>query len=271
MRSPARRWRQRLLALGLGLLPLLVAECGLRVWTRSQVFADGATGQDLIFGHGEGRDDLVLFTPDPDLLWRYRRGVRVTFPAYAVETTRRGFRRTPHTPDHGEPLRVVCLGDSRTMGAGVEAGDTYTAQLEPLLEQRLGRSVHVANLGVDGYSTFHGRTLGALEVGRLQPDVVTVAFGVNDASHDCDTDHAGRAAVLARGRAMAHDRLNRSELFRWSRRVILSLRAYEPDPGPGPVVANVALHPCLTGATHMDPKNAGRSLGCEIGQDRRCI
>jgi len=31
------------------------------------------------------------------------------------------------------------------------------------------------------------------------------------------------------------------------------------------------FHPCLTGATHMDPKNAGRSLGCEIGQDRRCI
>jgi len=31
------------------------------------------------------------------------------------------------------------------------------------------------------------------------------------------------------------------------------------------------LNPCLTGATHMDPKNAGRSLGCEIGQDRRCI
>ena len=235
------RQRQRLLALGLGLLPLLMAECGLRWWVGSRVYEEGVVGEGMVFDHSEGLDDLVLFTPDPDLLWRYRRGVRVKFHDYTIETTRHGFRSTPHTVDHGDPLRVVTLGDSRTMGAGVEADEMYSAILELLLEKRLGRAVDVRDLGVDGYSTFHGQRLGELELPRLRPDVVTAAYDVNDAAQDSSRGHAERAATIGRAQVVVHDWLNRSMLFFWARRAALSFTRDGRGPGEGALVSNVGM------------------------------
>ena len=78
-------------------------------------------------------------------------------------------------------VRVLCLGDSYTFGAYVDDVETWPAQLEVALRERLaGRDVEVLNAGISGFTivdemdflTEHG--LG------LDPDLVVVGFVLND-------------------------------------------------------------------------------------------
>lgn len=75
-------------------------------------------------------------------------------------------------------FRIVVLGDSVTLGHGVEDHDTFSA----LLEKRLSteRSSEVLNMGVSGFGT--GEELIQLEkVGlKYNPDLVILAYFPND-------------------------------------------------------------------------------------------
>jgi arylsulfatase A-like enzyme/lysophospholipase L1-like esterase len=82
------------------------------------------------------------------------------------------------------PKVVVCLGDSITAGANVEAEERYPA----LLQQQLGDGYEVHNLGLGsatllkaGRPNVWSRLEEAL---ALQPDVVTIALGTNDTVSD---------------------------------------------------------------------------------------
>jgi GDSL-like Lipase/Acylhydrolase family len=75
--------------------------------------------------------------------------------------------------------RVLVLGGSVTFGVGVPATHTFPKQLERLL-QADGRSAEVINAGVMGYTPYN-EWRWYLEKGRaFQPDVVVVAFCMND-------------------------------------------------------------------------------------------
>jgi len=246
----SRAWTGPLLLAGAVCL-LVVAELALRRHAYSRVYGDGETGGELIFTQHEGRNDFLLFSPDPDLLWRYKPRIRMKLVMgahegrvrYEIRTTRDGFRKIPHTPDAGgcRAVRVVTLGDSRTMGAGVDGAETYAARLEPKLEAALGRPVRVLNRGVDGYTTFHGRQLGEIVLPDLDPDVVTVAYDVNDASRDFTRDHATRHARLDRRVVRAQALLNRSMLYYRLKGLVLEAKPRPEGPGPGAVAPlNVA-------------------------------
>jgi len=73
-------------------------------------------------------------------------------------------------------LRVVCLGDSHTFGAGVSEGDTWPARLGELS----GPGVEVMNCGVNGYDTLQEVLWYERRVALFDPDVVILAFFVND-------------------------------------------------------------------------------------------
>ena len=79
----------------------------------------------------------------------------------------------------GEERVVLAFGDSLTSGLGVPADQTYPAQLAGRLK-REGYDYRVVNAGVSGDTTAGGlrRVDWAL---RLQPEVVIVELGVNDA------------------------------------------------------------------------------------------
>lgn len=78
-------------------------------------------------------------------------------------------------------LTLVCLGDSNTFGLRVAAEESYPAQLEALLQERVPDGPHrVLNLGVPGSNS---RQLLAVLDESLQrdgPDAVLVTVGVNN-------------------------------------------------------------------------------------------
>ena len=75
--------------------------------------------------------------------------------------------------------RVLILGDSIVFGEHVKPEETFAKRLESLFQAR-GRNMEVINAGVDGYSAFNERVYYK-ERGRLfQPDVVIIAFCMND-------------------------------------------------------------------------------------------
>ena len=76
-------------------------------------------------------------------------------------------------------VRYVALGDSYTIGTGVQETERWPNQLVDRLRHRVPLEL-VANLGVNGYTTSDviGREMPPLE--DLRPDFVTLLIGVND-------------------------------------------------------------------------------------------
>lgn len=80
-------------------------------------------------------------------------------------------------------VRVLALGDSHTLGAGVLEEDAWPARLEALLNTgRSGdaRPVQVFNCGVTGFGTADARNRLAELAPRLQPDVVILGVVLGD-------------------------------------------------------------------------------------------
>ena len=94
----------------------------------------------------------------------------------------------PSQKPRGE-LRILCLGDSVTMGHGVTREETYANQLESILSRSSldFASYQVINAGVQGYTTFQ-----ELEVLRrsliFEPDLITVGFVMNDVTEPLVVD-----------------------------------------------------------------------------------
>lgn len=80
----------------------------------------------------------------------------------------------------GEPGGVLFLGDSFTLGYGVDDGEEFPALVGAHLERRLDRSVPIWNAGVGG--TGNGRWLSFLrqEARELDPDLVVLQLCGND-------------------------------------------------------------------------------------------
>jgi hypothetical protein len=89
--------------------------------------------------------------------YRLKRNVRAEFVSsefdVSFETDDRGLRG-PHARGPGE-LRILGLGDSFTMGFGVEADETFLSVLQRHLTRRGPRTVEVINAGVPGYNPFN--------------------------------------------------------------------------------------------------------------------
>jgi hypothetical protein len=96
-----------------------------------------------------------------------------------LRTNELGFRDRPIGPKRPGEYRIVVLGDSFTVSAGVAFEDIYTTRLERLLGAR------VVNLAVGGYNIVQ-YALTLQEVGlALEPDLVIVAlFPDNDFSNE---------------------------------------------------------------------------------------
>ena len=75
-------------------------------------------------------------------------------------------------------IKVLAFGDSFTQQG---AWPTY---LQEILEERLGRSVHVVNFGRDAYGILQMFDLAAAKVPEWKPDLVVVAFITDDLTRD---------------------------------------------------------------------------------------
>jgi hypothetical protein len=96
-----------------------------------------------------------------------------------LRTNERGFRDRPFAPKQPGEKRIVVIGDSFTVSAGVAFDEIFTARLEKALGAR------VINLAVGGYNIVQYALL-LEEVGlALEPDLVVLAlFPDNDFTND---------------------------------------------------------------------------------------
>src|SRR5262249_44457319 len=98
----------------------------------------------------------------------------------AFETNSLGLR-SPEVRDDGS-RRILAIGDSCTWGWAVPQDASYPADLQRLLDERSGRvSYQVVNAGAPGYTSYQG-LLYLRERGlALDPSIVILGFGFNDA------------------------------------------------------------------------------------------
>jgi len=75
--------------------------------------------------------------------------------------------------------RIVCLGDSVTLGHGLKMHETYPRLLESFLQQ-MGLKVEVFNVAISGWSTLQEVAAYRALARPYQPDQVFLAFCLND-------------------------------------------------------------------------------------------
>ncbi|MBP7560325.1 MAG: hypothetical protein KBA64_07565 [Armatimonadetes bacterium] len=89
----------------------------------------------------------------------------------------------------GEPVTIVCLGDSVTAGGDLASvvGQGYVGALERELKRRFpGGRIDVINAGVGGTPSAFGLERLQRDVLDHHPDLVTVMFSLNDAGTPAD-------------------------------------------------------------------------------------
>ena len=78
-----------------------------------------------------------------------------------------------------DEIRVLCLGDSHTLGYEVNQGETFSSQMQTSLREE-GINATVINAGVSGFSTAEELVLLENEGYKFKPDFVVVGFFAND-------------------------------------------------------------------------------------------
>lgn len=141
-----------------------------------------------------------IFEGDPLLLWRLKPNLDHVVWDFTVLSTNSEHLRSEQSSRSLQPkqpgsIRIVCLGDSVTFGyrAPVVWPDKPT-EYDPewlpypmLLEKQLraanpNRNIEVITMAVPGYTSHQGLAWLRRDINRLNPDLLTVSFGWNDAS-----------------------------------------------------------------------------------------
>jgi acyl-CoA thioesterase I len=90
----------------------------------------------------------------------------------------------PSMADDTRPITLVAFGDSLTAGYGVQAKESFAAQLQMALQAK-GHKVEIVNAGVSGDTTAGG--LERLDWSlQPKPDGVILELGANDALRGID-------------------------------------------------------------------------------------
>ncbi len=128
-----------------------------------------------------------------------------------------------------ETLSYLALGDSYTIGEGVDTNETFPALLSDTLMQRHNTAVSVEIIAKTGWST--GQLITAIEQENPEPpfDLVTLLIGVNNQFRKLDT-----AQYRTEFRQLLHTAITMAE-GKAERVVVLSI----PDYGVTPFAANM--------------------------------
>jgi lysophospholipase L1-like esterase len=208
-------------------------------------------------------DGLRILEPDKVLIWKnqpniQRRYIDFFSPARSEKEKTAILRRfLPRSPDSlkGNPtweislnsegfrdvemrrqkpssvFRIICLGDSWTFGWNAGSTQSYPPQLQDLLRREFPEAnFEVFNLGVAGYSSFHGLRQLKTTVLDLDPDVVIVALAMNEPHMaGADEKHASSGKESIDLAQTLSSLLNQSESFKLLRYCALLL-TWQPRP-----------------------------------------
>lgn len=139
----------------------------------------------------------VIFEGDPLLLWRLKANLRDAVWDFTVLSTNAEHFRGSRPVGSKQPgvFRILCVGDSVTFGYRVpvvwpDKPNEYDRGWLPypmMLEKELqaanpGRRIEAVVMAVPGYTSHQGLAWLRRDIQWLQPDLVTISFGWNDAS-----------------------------------------------------------------------------------------
>jgi lysophospholipase L1-like esterase len=122
--------------------------------------------------------------PDPELKYRHRPNFESTYQGVSLRFNELGLRDDPVGPKPPGEYRILCLGDSQTMGWGVRREDIWTERVEAILKARLGRDVRLVNSGVVSYETRQQYRFLTRHGWAMQPDMLFVMYMDNDIEID---------------------------------------------------------------------------------------
>ena len=189
MTAPApHRAQRRWLHAGFGLAALLgalvIAEFGVRIASRHWLHL-------LDVEMWNYAREVKLASTLPGVVEEHRPNANAWLMGTRVETDEHGFRLPdPATRAERHPgdRRVAVVGDSLTFGWGVPEGETYSDQLERLLNRicpaRGGRRATVENAGIGNCNTSMELARYRVQVRPLHPEWTIVGFFINDAEPD---------------------------------------------------------------------------------------
>lgn len=140
----------------------------------------------------------------PELMWVLKPNLKEVdqgFPfngrnvVWKVSTNELGLRQGPVGPKTNR-YRVLCLGDSRTYGMGVNNAETWPSQLQAEMDRGQPGQYEIINAAVTGYTANQGlrylRNYGL----KLKPDLLLVCFAYNEGAPipppgigDCDWEN----------------------------------------------------------------------------------
>ncbi len=124
---------------------------------------------------------LFSWTGTEGELWRFKpgRGWRTRVGNHPVLPNAYGLREREIGPKEPGVFRILVLGDSVTFGHGQPVEVTFARQLEQILADKEPR-IEVLNAGIPGWSTYQERLFYEQYGESLAPDLVLVAFVLND-------------------------------------------------------------------------------------------
>ena len=119
---------------------------------------------------------------DRFLGWRQKPDFNGRFLNVPLKTNALGLRSGPLPEKRAKSRFVLVLGPSSTFGWGVGVDQTYSFQLQQLLQKKYpGYDIVVVNAGQIGYSSWQGLEFyKKYFLGKTKFDLVVVAYGVND-------------------------------------------------------------------------------------------
>jgi lysophospholipase L1-like esterase len=167
-----RRWAQNLaVAFGASLLTCLVLEIGIR-WT-------GAAYNPQYDARGVG---ILVDSDDPEIRAELPKNFDGLMLGGPVRTNSFGLRGPETSLAKPEGVfRIAVLGDSWAFGWGVREGEPFPEVLAALLNRQAGGGrVEVLNFSVWAYNTLQERAVLRKKALAFDPDLVLVAYNVND-------------------------------------------------------------------------------------------
>ncbi len=155
--------------------------------------------------------------------------------SYVVSSDAQGFRSNGpmRSGRQGEPVKILCLGDSYTYGYGVDDAFTYPAQLETMLASSMPElSFHVMNAGYPRYGIAEEADFFGRKGGAIRPDLVILQFFLNDIQDMVHQEPFGSYLKKATRRARESGLLpvlSRFELYRFARKLHIARAATEQN------------------------------------------
>lgn len=164
----------------------------------ARLFFEEPPDAPILLPTRDGWKTSEIHRSDPYLFWRNRADASLVYKGVDVTTNSLGMRDDPTTRTKPPgAFRILSLGESTTFGSKVEQDELYGAVLERCLSERLPeRDVEVLNMGTPGWSLVQSYVYLEREGFDLDPDIVMIYHGFNDALPTSYTSRRNEAAGI---------------------------------------------------------------------------